>query len=740
VTVLDETAPRGPKSRDGARDTVFQPRSDLVTFEVLRHRLWQINVEYAQTLHLVSGSPVASEGSDFNTTIADAEGNLIGVGPYVQVHLSALALMFEYAAKILGTDQIRDGDMYLVNDPWCGAVHQNDAGVIAPVFRDGKHVAWVGSVVHQVDVGGTQPGSWNPRAFNAFDEAPRYRFLRVVRDGSPQPEVIATYLTNSRLPNQIELDLRAQIAGANVALTRLNEIFERYGTQVVSDVMQDLMDYSELRLRAKLGAIPDGRWEAEDFLEHDGHREHIYAVRVSIEKRGDHLSVDFRGTDAQSDGFVNCTYASLLGFVFSSILGLLCKDIPGNSGVLRPVTILTDEGTINNATYPAPVSSGVVNAGAVTQNAMCAALAKMLACSETHRSDLMAPWTGGSMRCSVFGSNQDGRTFGTHLMGSLGGAGARSFADGYDYAGSFTSPRSTHTNIESVEESYPLLWLYYRRSPDSGGAGQFRGGIAANEAYTVHGINKLDITVNMRGVNQSSAAGIAGGYPGSCYSTEVIEQADPLTLLREHRLPADPSLLAGERRFLPAKCQIELRAGDLFVTRGAGGGGYGDPLRRHPSLVANDVRRGVVSSIQAGQLYGVELDSQGGADDVATQALRKQIRTRRAGGLASAQGRRIDGAEPMVWLGPAAYLTPTALVCASCHTALGQRDANPKGSMVRAEFRLDHGGPWMATAYGGDSPDFRLEEYACPNCGELFAVDQRQREDLDPSWDIRLQA
>jgi N-methylhydantoinase B len=738
MTVLHEAIP-GVGGLPGTRTrAVFRPRTDLVTFEVLRHRLWQINVEYAQTLHLVSGSPVASEGSDFNTTIADSEGNLIGVGPYVQVHLSSLQLMFEHALKILGPERIHDGDMYLVNDPWCGAVHQNDAGVIAPVFRDGQQIAWVGSVVHQVDVGGTQKGSWNPFAYDVFDEAPRYRFLRVVSGSEPQPEVISTYVTNSRLPHQLELDLRAQIAGANVAVTRLNEILDRYGAPVVSDVMQDLMDYSEVRLREKLRKIPDGTWCADDYLEHDGHREHIYGIRVSVEKHGDELTVDFRETDPQSDGFVNCTYSSLLGFVFASVLGCLCQDIPGNSGVLRPIKILTNEGTINNATYPAPVSSGVVNAGTVTENVVAAALAKMQSCSDEFRQDAMAVWSGGSLRSNIFGKNQDGRTFGTHLQGSLGGAGARGFADGYSYSGSFTTPRPTHTNVESVEEMFPLLYMYRRNSPDSGGAGLYRGGIAVDEAFTVHGVDKVDVTVNMRGVNQSSGVGIVGGYPGSCYSVELIEHANPLGLLQDHRLPDDLAQLDGEHRFLPAKCQIVLNKGDLYVSRGSGGGGYGDPLRRDPLIVARDVRHGLVSARQVHDLYGVVLDEHWKPDLIATDELRQRIRQARRGNAVPEPSLPKDDSVPLVWLGPGLYVTNGAVVCDSCKSPLGPSVENPKLGMVRSEFRLDRAGPWMATAFGGDSPDFKLEEYACPTCGELFSVDTRHADEPTPKWDVRL--
>ena len=174
-----------------------------------------------------------------------------------------------------------------------GAVHQNDVCLIAPVHRDGKLVAWVGSTIHQVDVGGPAPGSWNYLARDTFQEAPRYRFLKLMRKGEIQPEVMETYLTNSRTPHLVELDLRGQIAAANVAKERLDLLFRKYGTDTVTKVMTDMLDYTEFMLRRKLTQIPDGEWYAEDHLDHSGHREAIHTLRLKLTKQGTELDVRF---------------------------------------------------------------------------------------------------------------------------------------------------------------------------------------------------------------------------------------------------------------------------------------------------------------------------------------------------------------------------------------------------------------------------------------------------------------
>ena len=279
---------------DGAvsRTSRFKPRTDPVTFEVLRHRLWQINDEQGKTIISVSGSPVASEGNDFNVALTNAAGEIVACGPYIVIHVSAISLVVRAAIEMFGEDGIREGDMYLSNDPWLGAGHQNDVSVIQPVFWKGERIAWTASVIHQVDVGGTYPGSWNPKARSVFDEAPRYRLLKVVRDGTLQREVVATYLTNSRFPDLVELDLRAQVAAANVARDRLEGLMRRYGSDIVKNAMEDSLDYSQMLFQQRLQQIPDGQWYAEDHLDHDGHEEKVYTVRCLMSKAGDKLTFD----------------------------------------------------------------------------------------------------------------------------------------------------------------------------------------------------------------------------------------------------------------------------------------------------------------------------------------------------------------------------------------------------------------------------------------------------------------
>ena len=719
-------------------DLKFTPRNDPVTFEVLRHRIWQINDEQGKTIINVSGSPVATEGNDFNVAIADASGELVAVGPYIVLHVSAITLVIQNTIALLGEDNIGEGDMYLVNDPWMGAGHQNDFCVVQPVFWDGRRIAWTASVIHQIDCGGPVPGSWNLAARSTFEEAPRYRGLRLVRGGEVQREVVATVLTNSRLPDLVDLDLRAQIAAGNVARERLHELIVRYGCGTVVDAIQDSFDYAQLMFRHKLLLLPDGSWYAEDHIDHDGHEERIYTVRCRVDKRGDRLRFDFTGTDAEAPGLINTAYAGAAAGAYCAVYPLLCQSMPWNAGVLRQIDLVVEEGTLHNARFPAPVGFGVVHACWTTQNAAALALGKMLASSDRFADDAMAGWAGSTFVYNIFGTTDRGDRFATMLLNSdLQGSGARAFDDGFDVGGKLVAPRGKVSNIESIEANYPLLYLYRRRTPDSGGAGRWRGGVSAEVAMTAHHTPEIAVTVNTVGVNHTSTLGLCGGYPGGGSQVKLQRDTDVFEVFGNGRLPHDLTDLSGELEQLPAKYVFDLRPGDVFVASPHAGGGYGDPLQRDPALVARDVENGLVSSAWAERAYGVALGPDRAALERETEALRSRLRMDRSqpaearrplpdGSGAPLGDRAADGP-----LG-ALLLADGWAYCSACRLSICPGGQHAKEHLLRRRDPLGRAGPCLAGRWQCDSPDFELWQYLCPHCGELLAIEQhRKGEDAD---------
>lgn len=716
-----------------SNEQLLKLRNDPITFEVLRHRLWQINDEQGQTIIRVSGSPVATEGNDFNVAITDAEGNLIAVGPYIVMHVAAITFVIRATIDLIGLKGIRSGDMYLVNDSWMGTGHQNDFCLVQPVFHDGELLAWTASVIHEVDVGGPVPGSWNFAARTAFEEAPRYRALRLVRDGEVQPEVVATLLTNSRLPELMDLDLRAMIAASNVARERLFELIGRYGVNTVRDVIADLLDYGQALMRQKLLKIPDGSWYAEDYIDHDGHEERNYRVRCLLTKKGDRLCFDYTGTSPQAPGLINTPYAGAAAGAYSAIYPYLCAHIPWNGGVLRQVDLIVEEGTIHNCRFPAPVGYGVVHASWATLNCSATVLGKMLAASDDPR-EAMANWAGSSFVYNIFGTTDAGDQFATMLLSSdLQGAGARAFGDGFDVGGKLNAPRAKVTNIESAEANYPLLYLYRRYAVDSGGAGRWRGGVSGEVALTAHGTQRIDLAVNSVGASHTSTVGLNGGYPGAGSTAMLVRKSDIADQWVKGVLPTHIEDLASEKTevTLP-KMRVLLMPGDVFVAVPHGGGGYGDPLLRPADLVASDVAKGNVSHEWARRLYGVVLNADGSVSDKDTDALRISIRRERIkAGAGKSLKNLFDEASGNDYV-DALISDGMNVQCGQCGTSFGKTNQSKEGLRCSV-VDLGEAGPWMARRWGGKSPHAKLWQYFCPGCAAAISIEQHRATDSE-TW------
>lgn len=724
------------KTDEKMKSVHFKPRTDPTTFEVLRHRLWQINDEQGKILMNMSGSQIATEANDFNVGISDAEGNLIVVGPYILVLMASLSMLIKSVIRQVG-DNVSEGDVFLCNDPWYGAVHQNDVCVLAPVFWEDKIVAWTASVIHQVDVGGGTPGSWCHEATDTFQEAPRYRFLRVVSGGVLQQEVVDTYLTNSRTPDLLNLDLRAQIGSARATLTRLNELFGRYGGETVKATMLDLLDYAEALFVNKLESIPSGEWLSDCYLDHDGHKEctHRYALR--LRKDDDGLTFDYTGTDPQIAAFINCPYSGLFIATYVAVLVYLCADIPWNSGVMRHIRIESKEGALNNASFPAAVSGSLESIWNST-NAACASLGKMLYASEEQRSSAMAVWQGSTQVYTLFGTNQYDEPYGTWMIASgFGGAGARTFGDGHDNSGPLMAPRPSVINVENAENLYPILFLYRKRAADSGGPGFWRGGASADHAITPHRTKEIAVGVTSSGADHSHTLGLAGGYPGAGSTVRIARAGMPDR--KQQIIPADWNEVRGEKEFLPPKVRFTLNPGDVFSTIPHGGGGFGDPLDRDPALVLRDVLDRLVSIDGARNYYGVLVE--GEPLQVNQEATTKQRSAVRQG--------RVGKPDEVTILEPAnddahaqrdghgILRKDGQWICSACETSLGSIAENAKEACSHQYRSLAAAGPLIASRTGGESAKFRLSEYSCPDCGTLLAVDQTLKT-METHWhDIR---
>jgi N-methylhydantoinase B len=693
---------------------------DAITYEVIKHRLWQINDEQGITIRAISTSTIVVEGNDFNVGLFTKNGDLAVAGPYVTSHVTTMDALIKNVIALVG-DDVADGDMFLCNDPYMGALHQNDAAVVSPLFVDGELILWVGNVLHHVDLGGIDEGSFCINATNVFQEAPRY-FLKIARGGVIARDVEHTFIANSRLPDMVALDLRAQIGAINVARRRLHELIDQRGAETVLAVMTRTVDLAEVQLRERIAELPDGSWSTEVYM--DGDRvgsDLILTVRLRLEKVGDQLLFDYTGSSPQSEGAVNATdYATYAGTTTPVYTFLCGGEIDWNSSIRRCVQVNAPEGTVMNARFPAAVSICSIGFTWLAAVAAMRVIAEMLSESEKYRDRVCPSWGVSCCGNNVFARNPAGKLSGGLLSDHRGGgAAARPFADGLDHAGVIFSPLSFMSNVESQEWKFPFLYLFRQRLTDSGGPGMNRGGLTVLAAMTPYGTDEVVWkSQNTAGSDQSNAAGISGGYPGAGSQVSVVRATDVWDKLAQGRPPLSFEDLGGEVQHLATKSQGVLEPGDVFVFHPAGGGGFGDPLTRPIESVRLDVVADVVSRAAAFRHYGVIMTDAAEVDEVATAAERQRRRGER---------RRAQELEPSV-PAQAGHGNGVLTSCPAC----GNEPANgssPDG--VRWTTPLREAGPWLAERWEGESPNFQLLHTACAACGALWDVTEVRTQRVD---------
>jgi N-methylhydantoinase B len=297
------------------------------------------------------------------------------------------------------------------------------------------------------------------------------------------------------------------------------------------------------------------------------------------------------------------------------------------------VEVITREGSVVHAAWPAGVSKATTTGSFMATISSSVCLAKMLAASEPHRSQFMATWMGGLYVEDVFGMDQRGEFFGAAILDAMaGGSGARARADGLDAGGFLDSPSSIIANVEDYEYSYPLLYLYRRIQPDTGGAGRFRGGNTVSMMYISHDVDVIPTKImHAIGTLQPGSTGIAGGYP-SCTNQFVIKRnSNVRQLLGRGYVPSELDEIDGELEvYSDSIVKTSQSAADVYRCIAMGGGGYLDPLDRDPGRVLADVISGVVTPAHAAERYGVIVaDGAERIDDAATGERRHAIREER---------------------------------------------------------------------------------------------------------------
>ncbi len=616
---------------------------DPITLGVLRHRLEAIGDEMSTTTIRMSGSSVVFEANDFNIAIMNPDGDAIVFGIYIATHSSVLTLVTKNVIRDFKENPgIRPGDMFFTNDPFSGTLHANDGCLVTPVFWEGDIIAWAGVLAHNDDVGGPTPASFCPNARDMFEDPRCLPTFRLVEQDVIRKDLLAMWMSGSRVPYVLEGNILAQVAACRAARRGIEGLIRRLGVETVKRGIAELLERTAELFGNRIRLLPEGTWTSTTYIDRETSEGFdLYPVKLTLTKKDDRLIFDWTGTAPQMPGPVNCTMSAAKGAVDTAILAYLMWDIPRVPGAIwRNIELIAPPGTIVNAQPPAATSYAVA-AWRVAVNRCYHLVGEMLAASDDpelrHRAQ--ACW-GGTMSATgwkaISPMGFPVAQF-TSFQTECGGSGGYADRDGADSGGYANSPTCVTGNLEIDEQFLPCLYFFWRETKDSGGAGKFRGGNGTEVAYFPHAYpSRIPIAVLGYCAEVPHVHGLGGGYPGGMQRTVIFRGLDGDRLLREGKMPRDRNellALAKERGIEPEPTRTidstEIGPKDVILQIAAAGGGYGDPLDRDPAAVAKDVRLGNISKEVARDVYCTALDANANADQEATEELRRQAKVER---------------------------------------------------------------------------------------------------------------
>ncbi len=508
-----------------------------IDVEVFRHRYQSIAEEMGVVLCQAAFSANIKERLDFSCAITDGDGAMVAQAAHIPVHLGSCHLT---ARHILGHVDLKPGDVICLNDPYRGGTHLPDVTFFMPVFLEGDEEASFGVIsrAHHADIGGGVPGSMGD-----FDEIFKEGLIippvKIVQEGVLNQDVLDLILANVRTPRERHGDLMAQLASVRRGSNRLKETGERYGKGIMIEAGHALMDRSERAMEELISQLPDGSYGFRDFLDaKDGP-----VICVTIEVKGNKVTVDFEGSSEAVAGALNAHEAITLSCVFYAFRCLASEDVPTNSGILRPFRLRLPRRTLVSAEFPSAVAAGNVETSQRIVDVIFGAL------SQAEPGRLPAA-SQGTMNNISFGAMMESGEMFTYFETLAGGVGAGPGGPGASGLHSHMT-NTRNTPIEALEASFPLRIRRYALREGSGGGGRFPGGEGIIREYEA----LIPMTMSLLTTRRSSQPqGTAGGGKGAC-GLNVLIRGD-----KEESLPACGTL--------------DLLPGDRIRITTPGGGGF----------------------------------------------------------------------------------------------------------------------------------------------------------------------
>jgi N-methylhydantoinase B/oxoprolinase/acetone carboxylase alpha subunit len=555
-------------------------RIDPVTQQIVGNALASIADEMATTIFRTAHSTVVRDGMDFSTAICDPDGETVAQGVTVPFHLGSVPHAMATLLAKWGGD-LRPGDVFIMNDPFDGGIHLQDIFVFKPIFFDERLIGFATTTAHHGDVGGRLPGSSACDNTEIFQEGIRLPWLRLYDRGEPVDAIFQVIRANVRIPRMTLGDLSAQVAATSMAEQALQALAARHGADGLRALMTALLEYTERLVRQEIASWPDGTASFTDYLDSDGIERADVPIRATVTIEGDEITADLTDSAPMVRGSLNSTRSFIQACVYQAVRCALTVEIPNTSGAFRPIHVLTKPGTIAEVVMPGASSMRGVT-GFRVLDAVNGALAQLVP-------DRVGAAGEGGNTLAIFGAERpnaadkpgggDRFIFYELIVGTWGGTPEDDGNDG------LTNPASLAANIpvEVAESEFPIRIERYGLVPDSGGAGQHRGGLAIERVWRCLTPETSLIVRSDRAVH--APYGLCGGAPGAV-SSNLLQKPD------------------GSEIVLPSMFSTTIDAGDVYVHRTAGGGGWGDPRERDRRAIEDDVLDGKVSEAAAKELYG----------------------------------------------------------------------------------------------------------------------------------------
>ena len=546
-----------------------QAPDDPITLAVVEHRLESIAQEMTEAMLRTAMSQILNSSRDFSTAILDRDCQLVAQGEGIPVHISALPVAGAAVRDYFG-DEIREGDLFILNDPYFGGSHLPDITIIRPVFHGGRLLFYGVNRAHHSDVGGGTHGGYNPGANEIFQEGLRIPPLKLYDQGVPRNDLLQMLSANVRQPENFLGDLNAQIGSVMLAAQRIEALLADYGADRLMSVVDEILAATERQVRQFIAGWPDGVYHGESLVDDDGFDSKLVPIRAKVTIDGDSMTIDLSESSPQVEGFINSAYANTRSLAHAAIMYLAPMDVARNEGSMRPVRIVAPRGLVVNANPPAPVCMSTNHCAEEVVEAVFKALAPAIP-------DAVSAGFSRRLRYAITGVDpRSGRRFIWHFFLARGGGGAAEGIDGWsnvgeiNVAGGIRSP-----SIEVTEERFPFFIERHELRPDSGGVGAWRGGLGAVCDLVYEGQGPALLNTAGDGV-VVPPFGLYGADDGLPHHYKIVSN--------------------GTDRVLGSKeVGVVVNPGDHIVCLSSGGGGYGQPRDRDREAANWDLKNGYVT-------------------------------------------------------------------------------------------------------------------------------------------------